>query len=103
MGQEKDDESDVSIDDSKKDKKKLFSEIFSENSSFRDRCPFPFVIRMDNSIYGVWKMFVIFCCIFSSYMYGYLAAFKVPEPGTTLSYLDLSFYVIFAIDMIVCK
>jgi len=56
---------------------------------------------LDNPIYHFWRFFVVLVCIASSLIYAYLAAFGVPEYGTTMFYIDYSFEVIFACDMIV--
>ena len=44
------------------------------NKSFQDRL----VISVENSVYQAWKILVIFICIISSYIYAYIAAFKIP-------------------------
>jgi len=42
---------------------------------------------------------VVVICIVSSYVYASIAAFRIPEPGTTTDYIIVSFEVIFILDM----
>ena len=53
--------------------------------------------------YRTWEFIVILCCIFSSYIYMFLAAFGNEESGIKMFALDVCFNVIFAIDIIVRK
>ena len=86
----------------KKKKKKptsLLQKIFSgerSNRSFADR----FVIKVDSPLYQFWKIFVVFICIISSYIYAYIAAFGKDKK---IDYIVLFFEVIFAMDIIVRK
>lgn len=68
----------------------------STNQSCQDR----FVISVQNPFYQAWKIFVILSCIISSYIYGYFAAFAVPEKGSLANYIDIGFEIIFLMDMI---
>ena len=63
----------------------------STNTSCQDR----FVISVQNPFYQAWKIFVILSCIMSSYIYGYFAAFGIPEFGSIEYYIDIGFEIIF--------
>ena len=96
-----DEQSEEVIQYGQKNKKKsqnCCSKIFkqSTNQSCQDR----FVISVQNPFYQAWKIFVILSCIISSYIYGYFAAFGIPELYTTAYYIDLGFEIIFLMDMI---
>ena len=56
---------------------------------------------MDNPVYQCWKIFVVLTCIVSSYIYASVAAFKIPDSDSPIHYVNLSFEVIFMIDMCV--
>lgn len=69
------------------------------NKSFQDRL----VISVENSIYQAWKILVIFICIFSSYIYAYIAAFGIPylEEQPKFFFIIIVFEVIFGMDIAV--
>lgn len=65
-------------------------------------CQESIIIYQEEPLYRVWELIVILSCIASSYMYMYLAAFSVPEPGSTFYILDYFILTpIFGIDIIV--
>ena len=72
--------------------------FFKQNSN--QSCQDRFVISVQNPFYQAWKIFVILSCIISSYIYGYFAAFGVPDRGSVLYYIDIAFEVIFVLDMV---
>ena len=69
------------------------------NKSFQDRL----VISVENSVYQAWKILVIFICIFSSYIYAYIAAFGIPylEEQPRFFFVIIVFEVIFGMDIAV--
>ena len=52
----------------------------------------------------VWNQFDIICCVLSSYVYGFAAAFQmtthVMEPDYNVMLLDTGFFIVFSISMI---
>jgi len=92
-------EDEVKTKKKKKKSKSFFQKIFSgerSNRSFADR----FVIKVDSPLYQFWKIFVVFICIISSYIYAYIAAFGKDKQ---IEYIVLFFEIIFAMDIIVRK
>ena len=43
----------------------------------------------------MWGVFEVFCCLTSSYIYAYMAAFENPKPGTVLFDLFIIYELIF--------
>ena len=80
-------------------KNKYMKFFFARSNSCIERL----FISVKNPIYQVWKIWVILCCIGSSYVYGYIAAFEMPdkENSRVLYYLDLGFDIIFYFDVVV--
>lgn len=56
-----------------------------------------FIIARKSIIYKLWSVFEVFCCLSSSYIYAYMAAFENPEHGTTLFDLFLFYEIIFLV------
>tara|TARA_B110000503_G_C6979173_1_gene342481 strand:- start:371 stop:736 length:366 start_codon:yes stop_codon:yes gene_type:complete len=58
---------------------------------------------VENSVYQAWKILVIFICIFSSYIYAYIAAFGIPylEEQPRFFFVIIVFEVIFGMDIAV--
>lgn len=56
-----------------------------------------FIIGRKNPLYKLWGVFEVFCCLTSSYIYAYMAAFENPEPGTNLFKLFISYEIIFLV------
>jgi hypothetical protein len=59
------------------------------------------VISVENPFYQFWKIMVVLTCIVSSYIYASVAAFKIPEPGSTTDKIIVSFDVIFVLDILI--
>lgn len=59
------------------------------------------VISRVGAYFTIWNYFIIILCIWSAYVYMYIAAFAVPETGSDLEYMDLFFNGIFLIDMMI--
>ena len=68
-----------------------------------ETCQESIIINQDGTPYKLWEFIVILSCIISSYMYMYLAAFWVPEPGGPFYILDYIFLAIFGCDIIIRK
>uniref|UniRef100_A0A7S3FW38 Cyclic nucleotide-binding domain-containing protein n=1 Tax=Strombidium rassoulzadegani TaxID=1082188 RepID=A0A7S3FW38_9SPIT len=77
----------------------FLNRLFGENSN--RSCQDRIIISISNPVYQAWKIVVVMICIFSSYMYALIAAFGIPEKGSTMSNLDIIFEVIFSLDIIV--
>lgn len=95
-------EDEIKTKKKKRKSKSFFQKIFSgerSNRSFADRL----VIRVDSPLYQFWKIFVVFICIISSYIYAYIAAFASFPLEENLSYMVVFFEIIFGMDIIVCK
>lgn len=54
-----------------------------------------YIISQDNRLYNLWKGFSILCSLFSSYFYGYIAAFRYPVFGDQNFTVMLSFEFVF--------
>lgn len=59
------------------------------------------VIDMDNQVYLLWKMFVTTCCVVSSYLYAFIAAFENPNPGEMLFNITVFFESVFLVSICV--
>ena len=64
-------------------------------------CSERLVISIDNGVYQVWKVFVVFMCLSSSLMNAYFAAFGVPAQDTIPFWILVGFETGFAIDIVV--
>ena len=75
------------------------SELFgnNDNRSCQDRI----VISLENPIYQVWKILIVFICIVSSYIYAYFAAFGGPPLYSTYYYVKTFSEIILLLDIIV--
>ena len=52
------------------------------------------IIRQNNPVYSVWSAFNVFCCLFSSYFYAYMAAFENPKAG------DIKFLAFYGFELV---
>ena len=58
-----------------------------------------FIICERNKLYLFWRFLDVFCCLSSSCMYAYMAAFETPHPGSALFVLMWVFEAIFLVSM----
>lgn len=59
------------------------------------------IIDSEGQGYILWQMFVTICCVISSYLYAFIAAFENPNPGETLFNVTIFFESVFLVSLCV--